>query len=145
MNLSILFLSAYPALVRTLLTLFYDPESATSRMALVDASLSTPGPSDESLAPYVINLSSSDHEEISYDLYDSGVVAFTPHLRNMNSPSSSCSSFSSLREQIEYPREFLMSWNRRISESYKFFQMMREAGFVCYHHGKCIYSFIPTR
>ena len=37
--------------------------------------------------------------------------------------------------------EFLMAWNRRISESGTFFQMMKEAGFRCHHHGKCVYSF----
>jgi hypothetical protein len=107
-------------------------------MASVNSSLLTPAPSDESLAPYVVNLS-SDQQAISYDLYDTGVSDFTSHLANLTSSSSP------QRERSEYPREFLMSWNRRISESYKFFQMMKEAGFVCYHHGKCIYSFVPTR
>lgn len=37
--------------------------------------------------------------------------------------------------------EFLMAWNRRISASGTFFEMMREQGFKCHHHGQCIYSF----
>ena len=37
--------------------------------------------------------------------------------------------------------EFLMSWQRRISDSEIFFQMMKDEGFHVYHHGKCIYSF----
>lgn len=37
--------------------------------------------------------------------------------------------------------EFLMSWNRRIASSKIFFELMSEAGFECYHHGKCVYSF----
>lgn len=37
--------------------------------------------------------------------------------------------------------EFLMAWNRRISESGTFFEMMKVAGFKCHHHGKCVYSF----
>lgn len=38
-------------------------------------------------------------------------------------------------------REFLMSWNRRIAQSSIFFDLMKEAGFICVHQGKCIYSF----
>jgi predicted nicotinamide N-methyase len=38
-------------------------------------------------------------------------------------------------------QEFLMSWNRRIAESKIFFDMMTDAGFLCHHHGHCIYSF----
>ena len=38
-------------------------------------------------------------------------------------------------------REFLMAWNRRISASGSFFEMMRTEGFLCYHHGRCVYSF----
>jgi hypothetical protein len=42
--------------------------------------------------------------------------------------------------------EFVMAWNRRISESGTFFDMMREAGFRIHHHGKCVYSFFrPDR
>lgn len=38
-------------------------------------------------------------------------------------------------------QEFLMSWNRRMKGSQLFFDKMSDAGFHCYHHGKCIYSF----
>lgn len=34
-----------------------------------------------------------------------------------------------------------MAWNRRISASGAFFDMMREAGFLCHHHGHCVFSF----
>jgi hypothetical protein len=37
--------------------------------------------------------------------------------------------------------EFLMAWNRRISASGTFFDMMKAEGFRCHHHGQCIYSF----
>jgi hypothetical protein len=37
--------------------------------------------------------------------------------------------------------EFLMAWNRRISASASFFEMMRAQGFRCHHHGHCVYSF----
>jgi hypothetical protein len=36
-------------------------------------------------------------------------------------------------------KEFVMAWNRRLDCS-QFFQLSREAGFYCYHHGECIYS-----
>ena len=39
------------------------------------------------------------------------------------------------------PVEFLMSWNRRIAESSIFFDLMIQAGFLCEHKGKCVYSF----
>ena len=41
--------------------------------------------------------------------------------------------------------EFLMAWNRRISASSSFFEMMRDQGFLCHHHGQCIYSFFTAR
>jgi hypothetical protein len=41
--------------------------------------------------------------------------------------------------------EFLMAWNRRISASGSFFDMMRSAGFLCHHHGHCIYSFYTSQ
>jgi hypothetical protein len=34
-----------------------------------------------------------------------------------------------------------MAWNRRISASGQFFDLMQAAGFRCHHHGKCVYSF----
>lgn len=37
--------------------------------------------------------------------------------------------------------EFVMSWQRRISESEMFFQLMKKEGFFVHHHGKCTYSF----
>lgn len=37
-----------------------------------------------------------------------------------------------------------MSWNRRINQSYIFFDLMKEAGFGCFNHGKGIYSFYRT-
>jgi hypothetical protein len=37
--------------------------------------------------------------------------------------------------------EFVMAWNRRIEASATFFAMMKDAGFSCIHHGKCVYSF----
>lgn len=40
-------------------------------------------------------------------------------------------------------QEFLMAWNRRIAESVLFFDLMKEHGYRCHHHGKCIYSFYP--
>lgn len=116
-------------MVQTLLTLFYGPNHKISLQPL--SSL------EESLDNYVINLSnSSSSDDINYELYDAGEVAFSSHLINTLP--------SSIKTQNEYPIEFLMSWNRRISESYKFFQMMHAAGFICYHHGSCIYSFVPT-
>lgn len=39
-------------------------------------------------------------------------------------------------------KEFVMSWNRRIAESNQFFAAMKEAGFLCHHHGACVYSFV---
>lgn len=42
--------------------------------------------------------------------------------------------------------EFLMAWNRRIDESNQFFDLMKEAGFYCFTHGKGIFSFyLPSR
>jgi hypothetical protein len=38
-----------------------------------------------------------------------------------------------------------MAWNRRISASGTFFDLMRAAGFLCHHHGQCIYSFYLER
>jgi len=40
--------------------------------------------------------------------------------------------------------EFIMVWNRRITASATFFELMKEEGFVCAHHGNCIYSFRQT-
>ena len=37
--------------------------------------------------------------------------------------------------------EFLMAWNRRIKDSAVFFELMKEAGFLCYKHGKGLFSF----
>jgi hypothetical protein len=37
--------------------------------------------------------------------------------------------------------EFLMSWNRRISESTIFFDLMKQAGFECHSYGRGLYSF----
>jgi hypothetical protein len=37
--------------------------------------------------------------------------------------------------------EFLMAWNRRISASGAFFDMMKAEGFRVHHHGQCVYSF----
>ncbi len=37
--------------------------------------------------------------------------------------------------------EFLMCWNRRITQSQLFFEMMERAGFVTIAHGKGLYSF----
>ena len=36
--------------------------------------------------------------------------------------------------------EFVMSWARRMQASHLFFDSLKEAGYNCYHHGKCIYS-----
>jgi len=37
--------------------------------------------------------------------------------------------------------EFIMIWNRRISESHIFFDLMVKAGFETLHYGSCIYGF----
>ncbi len=58
-----------------------------------------------------------------------------------------CSAYPSLVQSLTEifakngAAEFVMAWNRRISESGTFFEMMRVAGFLCHHHGKCVYSF----
>ena len=58
-----------------------------------------------------------------------------------------CSAYPSLVQSLlamfekNGVREFVMAWNRRISESFNFFVMMQQAGFLCHHHGKCVYSF----
>jgi hypothetical protein len=129
--------SAYPALVETLLALFYGPDHAAIKFSNHPSSPFTTGRSlDDSLAPYVINLSSSTapSSHFSYDLYDSGARDFFPSVPSADKVSE---------DENQFPVEFLMSWNRRISESYQFFALMKEAGFVCYHHGRCLYSFVP--
>lgn len=50
----------------------------------------------------------------------------------------------SLKEIFEHEPnlvEFLMSWNRRIQESSQFYDLMKDAGFQIYSHGKGLYSF----
>ena len=37
--------------------------------------------------------------------------------------------------------EFIMVWNRRIAQSQQFFELMKQAGFTCHHHGECVFSF----
>ena len=39
-------------------------------------------------------------------------------------------------------QEFIMSWNRRIAASIEFFELMQAEGFLCHHHGACVYSFV---
>lgn len=61
-----------------------------------------------------------------------------------------CSVYPKLVESLRYlfsigsTKEFLMSWNRRIADSQTFFEMMKDAGFNCVHHGNCIYTFTLT-
>jgi len=40
---------------------------------------------------------------------------------------------------------FVMSWNRRMKESAKFFELIERAGFTWTHEGKCIYTIVKER
>jgi len=40
---------------------------------------------------------------------------------------------------------FVMSWNRRMKESTKFFELIEQAGFTWTHEGKCIYAIVKEK
>jgi hypothetical protein len=108
-------LSAYPALVQTLCELFEVPgrTPATRSSATIPATTAATAESAGSIFGFETGPDSSKQTQQSQ-----------PQPQH--------------RERVE---EFLMSWNRRIAESSKFFDLMKEAGFTCEHLGKCVYSF----
>lgn len=117
--------SAYTSLVKTLLKLF----GVENKNHIVDSiGTAVSSSKDDSISSHVINVSTNT-QSVSYSLYDEGNEYFyEPFEQNFNNR--------------QHTIEFLMSWNRRISESHHFFYLMKSVGFKCYHHGKCIYSFV---
>jgi len=134
----LLYVSAYPALVETLVELFGINTTTSSSSSSSNGNLAA--------------AQRNEHKDI-HNNYNTS--AAEPTAESSSSSSSSQASVNGPHHRgriqqapvpvpapVPIPAvEFLMAWNRRISTSAEFFDAMQRAGFLCYHHGHCIYSF----